>query len=133
MTLKLKLAVDVPENVLSDLMITAFDGDYGGCWHWSEPYGDDWLVTKPTGINSDWVQATVLDNNDEDEDISSRVYKVDWSILVLGMQRIIDEDKKHPLIEAIAEAIFNDNAGGIDSGQVDTIVQYGLFMEEVYS
>lgn len=129
--MKLKLGVDVPENLLSDLMITAFDGHYGGCWHWSEPYGDNWLAV--VGDERVWKEANILDTNDTDDDIPSRVYTVNWDTLVLGMQRIVDDGKLHSLIENIADAIFDDDGGRLDSGDVDTIVQYGLFMSEVYS
>jgi hypothetical protein len=137
MSLKIKMAVDVPENLLSEILVTAFDGDCGGCWFWAEPYmetsEDDWLKTDDFATDPSWLSAKIIDK----EDSSNGPWTVDHSTLVRGMQQILDADYGHSetlrkLQGYIREAVIDDDGSMLDAYAVDTIVQLGLFTEEVY-
>lgn len=131
MNLKLKMEVDVPEELLSDLMITAFDGTYGGCTSYGcfEAVSYDIDPDKSTG---GWKAVTIRELPEDGKPFAE--HRVTWETLVLGMQRLLNKnDLRDDIREAIQEAVFNADGGEIDAGMIDTIVQFGLFNQEKYS
>lgn len=123
---KIKMEVDVPENLLGDLMDAAFDSNYGGCWHWAEPASSDWIKTDESDT---FLSAHIQVKEDG---VPGRAYTVTHDTLVKGMQHILDGkhgDNEHTrkLKESIAAAIIEDDGGMLDSIDVDGIVQFGLF------
>lgn len=123
----LEMNVEIPEALLSDMMITAFDGDYGSCWRWCEPHGDNWFE----GEKDEWRSVLVHETVGGDD--PPKIHKVDWGVLQRGMQTIIHNDRNHSIIGRITEAVFDDDAGVLDSNDLDTIVQYGLFGKGQFS
>lgn len=141
MTLKLKMEVEIPRDVLNDIMETAFCLEFGGCWHWAEPamwsYEDeDWLKTEtPHAITSHWLEARI---KDKEAELADRTYwVVSWETLRKGMQHILDSDYSHAeayrkLQGYIRDAVIDGDTSMLDAYAVDSIVQIGLFGEEVY-
>ena len=120
----LEMRVEIPDNVLAGIMSTAFASDYGACWRWCEPAADGWLMMAEDEIKS----VTVCDPADP-----GTKYIVGWDIIQRGMQNIVHLDRDHSIIGRITEAVFDDDADVLDSGDVDTIVQFGLFDKELYT
>lgn len=93
----------LPEEFLSDIMITAFDGQYGWSWHWFEPVGGDWLQIKkvPRGGPQEndnheyWMSARVrvkADYPTGDKILDRRDgFVIDHEGLARGIQCIIDD------------------------------------------
>lgn len=46
MSATIEIKRELPEQFLSDILVTAFDGGYGWSWHWFEPATGSWLTTK---------------------------------------------------------------------------------------
>lgn len=141
-TLKLKMNVDVPENLLSEILVTAFDGDDGGSRFWSEPHpnddDDDWIITDPFDDSKDPAWKGVRIRHVEQDEDDPTFWTVSWGTLVQGMQNILDGDFSghqglRKLQGYIQEAVIEDDGGQLDTNAVDTIVQYGLFGNEQYS
>lgn len=96
------ISKDLPEEFFSDILITAFDGNYGWSWNWFEPStgpnGDKfWLLTKnDSGHNSTdnpWMQARVrLHEETGDPRFDGVEFLVDHEVLAKGISRIINED-----------------------------------------
>lgn len=133
MELTLKMEVEIPEKLLGDLLVTAFDGAHGGCWFWCHSDGDyqineRFVMDDPENVLSIWRKVQIV--TDEEDD----AYAVDHSNLASGMQLIMNQPKgKYNKLKAlIGEAVMNDDAGVLDANDADTIVQFALFGEEVY-
>lgn len=139
-----KVKAEVTEEFLSSIMITAFDGTYGGSWSWAAPNpgaeAGSWLTVKEEGaLGSDqpWLAVSILDNveledwmatREPDDPDKVKVYNVTHAVLAKGLQGVIDAGSDN-----IQQAIFDDDAGMIDANGADWIVQMGLFGKLVYS
>ena len=133
---KVKMEVEVPHRMLSDVMIIAFDGAYGAViqYGWADT-GKYHIKRDPKDHADDWWEAVEIELN-ESNPVGAREqsFKVDWGVLVAGMQRILDDKEvRLDLRQTIAQAIMDDDAGEIDAPMADRIVQYGIFGKEVYS
>lgn len=137
-----KVKAEVPEDFLSDVLITAFDGDHGGSWFWAKPHrpapDDFWVITDglPTESDSRWLATYIEDREEQEEWMMTRdpddpdkpkVYKVTYAVLVKGIQELIDAGDDN-----IQQAVFDADAGMIDANDADSIVQQGLFGKQVY-
>lgn len=96
---------EAPEEFFSDIMITAFDGQYGGAWEWFEPVGKDWLTTKHADpdhkhedgslcIDDLWMSVTV--RLKEDCQLGhppfDDVLTIDHAAIAAGISRIVNDD-----------------------------------------
>lgn len=132
--------VDVPENLLSEILVTAFDGDDGGSRFWAdmcETEDNDGVTYEyPKDGESAWKEVRIRHVEQADNDFTYWV--VSWGTLIEGMQKILDGDFSghqglRKLQGYIQEAVIEDDGGQLDTNAVDTIVQYGLFGNEQYS
>lgn len=129
------MQVEVPHTLLGDLMVTAFDGQYGGVWRCGWATDVEYHIDKAEkAIDNVWKAVTITTNYDEDlDEWPSPTVKVDWAMLVKGMQLILaDEKYDGSLRKRIAQAIMDDDAGELDANDADTIVQMAVFGKEVY-
>ena len=125
--LSVKAEVVLREEFLSDVMITAFDANYGGCWYWSRPADrvDSWAdITDNPNV---W-RRVFIDVHDDEESV---LHVVDHTILARGMQAVLDAARDGNYLELAAQ-ILAQEGGDIDADAADIIVQYGLFGEVVY-
>lgn len=111
---------ELSPTFLSDIMVTAFDGDYGGSLFWAD--------VESYQIQADhWEWVIVADKYEDTEPPR----KVTHETLTLGMQRILDmPDGRY---EGLKERIQELDAGSLDANDADSIVQFGLFEKEVYA
>lgn len=140
-SMKLSIELEVPHNLLSDVMITAFDGNYGAVWQmgWARSNGsfdidskDHWLM----------VPIQVIDEEGEDEDlpydhrigvVQKEQYEVTHKTLVAGMHHLLKDDRfPSHLKEIVQQAVLEDDAGMIDAPLADSIVQFGVYGKLVY-
>jgi hypothetical protein len=131
-----RMDVEVPHNLLSDIMVTAFDGNYGGVQRcgWAVPV--DYRIEGEGESVQTWREVVIESAPgyewDGEENKTSRE-SITWAILVKGMQEILNSDDwAESTKKIIVSAILDDDAGEIDANLADTIVQTGLFGEEVY-
>lgn len=120
--IKVEMEVEIPEEVYSDILITAFDGSYGGVWQagWAE------------------FKRSVVDHSDDNEiwravtiyvpDLGTE-FLVNREVLARGIQRLLHA---YRYVEHIGQLIMDADASMIDAGIADSIVQLGLFGEERY-
>lgn len=126
MSVKIKATVTLcfDDEFIGDILVTAFDGAYGGCWYWAEPKGPNWLVT--TNAPDVWRSCTI-----REKDASSGKKKwavVDHAMVGRGLQRVL----QHAGYDRLRTAIFAKESGDIDASAADTIIQFAIFGEEVY-
>ena len=105
----IKIARDLPEEFLSDVMITAFDGGYGWSWHWFQPAAEDWLEAKHTdkcGVkegeprgdkciaNDLWMKVSIKVKEETGYPLFDQnpCIEVTLQDLANGMARIINDD-----------------------------------------
>jgi hypothetical protein len=120
------VSIDLPSEFLSDILITAFDGDYGGSWYWATPAMDNWLVTDDTLDEIGhrlWWSVYVA----EREDSSGNQWLVTRGTVLLGIQRAIED--AYP---GVVQAVIEKDAGQFDATLADIVVQFGVFGEVVY-
>lgn len=129
MAYTLSMEVDIPEQVLADVMVTAFDANHGACWHWASPSEENWLKKQ----GDDWFEVKIQESDGDK-------WTVNWEILQRGMTVIVSRnhsDSKFEYAEKlrnrIQEAIMNDDAGVLDAVDADLIVQLGLWGKLLYS
>jgi hypothetical protein len=127
---------------MSDLLITAFDGNYGGCWFWAEPKPglDDWLIVEKRhreqgigtveGEDTIWRSATIREKQASLANGKKRWAVIDHAMIGRGLKRILETPNGR--YTAIKEAIMGKDSGEIDASAVDTIIQFAVFGEEVY-
>lgn len=132
-TLKVNIEVSLSEEFLSDILIIAFDGQYGGCWYWAQaayPAEGErkWLVTNgETDIMKQrWLSARIED--------FGKQWVVDHKVLADGIRRLLDGTVKvnDEIVGAVMRAVREGDAGEIDSEAADCIVQAGVFDELIY-
>lgn len=155
----IKTKVELPKEFLSDIMITAFDGQYGGCWYWAEPVGRFWLETEQNSdpgkldpAYSHWMKAHIrvdLDEGGTGNPVLDRRdgFEIDHEGLARAMQLIID-DEYHPNVldsekatgyqTALAGIVAGLESGGTDAGDIDApfadaIVQVCAFGKVIFS
>lgn len=102
---------------LQGVLVTAIEG---GINHWARikrvhPKPDDYTTAEIEPLEGD--------------DFDPR--DVDLGTIAEGLQ-LLAADSGGDMSSSVLEAIAENDAGGIDADDADTIVQYGLFKELVY-
>jgi hypothetical protein len=123
------IRMDITQEFLSDLLVTAFDGSYGGSWYWARPNIQSpeqgakyWLETD----GDLWTVCHIRDLEDPD-----RKFKVDHQVLIRGIEKLF-EPGVLPGRGDIRNAVLAQDSGNIDVDAADVIVQLGCFGELVY-
>lgn len=92
---------ELSKEFLSDVMVTAFDGNYGACWTWADPVGRFWLESEQNPENMDpaysfWMKAHIRVNPDEPtgDKILDREdgFVIDHEAIARGISIIINDD-----------------------------------------
>lgn len=135
---------------LSDILITAFDGQYGGCWDWAEPVPNvEWPVlggAVGNHMDEQWWLAVQVRVKTKDEPTGNPVFDredgfvIDHEALGVGLSRIINSDYLNAgngetaegLRENITAAVFEQDAGMIDAYDAQAIVQAAAFGKVIF-
>ncbi len=124
----------LPDGFLSDVLITAFDGSYGGCWYWAKPdlrrNDGRWLTTGPDGT---WQSCLITLDPEGSTSCAERLMQeagvlVNHDVIAQGITKAL-ADGRYP---SINEAVLTVDAGCIDADDADVIVQLAVFGEVVY-
>jgi hypothetical protein len=132
MVIRVKIERTLSVDFVSDILITAFDGNYGGCWQWAEPSNDDWLTALPDGT---WTKVEVRPKEETGIPHLDNLTRqnggitVDDTTIQIGLQKIIDGEFliNDALRDHILRGVLEEDAGEIDSIAADCIVQAGWF------
>jgi hypothetical protein len=115
-----------------DVFVTAVEG---GINYWAAVLRYRWMASDGA-CDLEGFHALVVDAESDESDEPQRI---DRDVIVRGLQRIVDGTATccgRPLdalfTDRIASAVAEIDAGDIDAGDADTIVQVGLFGEVVY-
>lgn len=133
----ISVPVEVSDNFLSELLVTAFDGHYGACWYWCEHVNTDVIGRGQRLAQGDhediWVSVTVDDTMNVDEAGNGSRYKVDYDILMRGLRHVMENpDVGDKLRDFVQTALREGDTGLLDAGLADRIVQLGLFAAVPY-
>lgn len=137
---RLKMEVDIPDNLLSEILVTAFEGEDGGSRFWAEPVED----VEDDGVKYEypdlygqarWLEIRIRQVEQADNDFT--YWTVSRGTIRDGMQRLLDEnfsghEAMQKLQHRIREAVIEDDASMIDTDDADTMVQFGLFGDQRY-
>lgn len=155
--LEISLTRRLGPDFVSDCLVTAFDGHYGGCWDWAEPQTGSWLVvhhldtcshvttewhTVPPKCTCDsqWVSCSIRRQADYDtgssalDSMSQDGFTVDANVLQVGINRILSRETaiRQDLEDQVFRAVLEDMAD-IDAHAIDCVVQAGYFGKVIFS
>lgn len=144
MSIKVKVERELSDEFVGDVLVTAFDGNFGGCWEtWAEPDTHEasgreggWLRTDD---NDNWTTCYILVSDPEglsttEANLVRGGVKVDANAIRVGIQKIIDGGVvgRH-VQEMVVAGVLEGDAGEIDSLAADCIVQAGVFGKIIWS
>lgn len=111
------------EDMVDQILVTAFDGAYGGSNYWAEL---EVLKKKnhPYGRNQMWDEVTILERED-----GQRHY-IDAERLATGLKKYIEEDR---ISEGHLADTIQSVATDFDAIDADIIVQLAVFGEVRYA
>lgn len=140
------ISIDIPVSLapdfLGDILVTAFDGQYGGCWYWAGSGEKPWPEIQKDSANWEtvYIKFDVEDCPTEAQiaqyvkDIATGGVKVGVEEISVGIARILtSEDYSDGLKARVREACVESDAGEIDANDADCIVQEALFGKQVYA
>ena len=120
-TIHMEVEFEFTLEMLDQILVTAFDGAYGGSNYWArqESIGE---VNDPKGGESRWNLVCILDDG--------KLRIVDNDVVTKGLKVFIEKDfiSKAHLVDLI-----QGEATDFDAHDADTIVQLGLFEEVRYA
>jgi hypothetical protein len=131
MTKLVSLEFDVSDQLCADIMSTALEGGIG---YWAQA---DAIMRTPENAEGsfDYVACFIAELNDDESgyDWDNR-YRLDYSVIRLGLQRLTQGTVKvnSEIKRDIYTAITENDAGFIDADGADCIVQAGLLGEIRY-
>lgn len=131
--LRIRVELTLKEDFLSDILITAFDGGYGGCWYWADTPRDDTsnYVIDGADLDAIWRSVRITEQGGPNDDDNPGPFIVDHAVLAKGIARIMSGEAGLS-VDEVHGAVIESDAGQIDSDLADCIVQEGLFGKQVY-
>ena len=135
-----KMDVEIPHNLLADIMCTAVESGPGSVWYWARSISEYIKSERDHAMYNDayyWFKIVIMDDDgmpELDEDGNMQVHKVEYQDIVKGLQFVLDQTGEvwDNWKRIIMEAIIEDDASMIDSDLADDLVQFGLFGKKVY-
>lgn len=131
------LTLEVSDETISNIMITAFDANYGGSWYWAVP---DWIETptasctyiRTAGDNWTHVYAQVNPDEPIGDVEQDKPFVVTRTVVERGIQLILTGKVgiRSDLLAQV-QTLFLDDVD-IDADAADCIIQAGVFGELVY-
>lgn len=140
-----KVERELSKGFIGDILVTAFDGQYGGCWYWAKPAGRFWLSSEqnpdnPEPAYSYWTRAHIRSQDpigiaSLDQKQEAGWFTVDAEAIRIGIQKILDQDEHARIDDNLREQVYRSVLEGdadIDVDAADCIVQVGLFGRLVF-
>lgn len=144
---KINTEVELTEDFVGDILVTAFDGNYGGSLFWA-----NWsrradalqtITNRPdhTGFLDVWEAVWIKFNVEEScSGMMKRVYeammtkgglKIDADMVAAGIMVAMSKGSAS-IQKSLLLALAEQDASSIDSGLADSIIQFAVFGEQVY-
>lgn len=128
-TVRLRGKIPLTKEFISNVLITAFDGNYGGSWYWAAPANDDWLTTERENGDTKWVSVTIIDKEDGDDPYLA-THTVSGLNIADGLTAMLEMGGEWAR-DVFGWLVDQDDAD-IDAEAADQIVQFALFNSIVY-
>lgn len=125
---RLRGKIELDDEFVSNILITAFDGNHGGSWYWAAPAHADWLEAKTddSGFPAKWTKCVIVDKEEDD----GPQHPVTATSIALGLTKMIEMGDEWAR-DAFGWISDQENAD-IDANDADCIVQFGIFGSVVY-
>lgn len=141
--LTLRVEVTPEKQFWSDLMVTAFDGQYGGCWYWATPANDNWLHTEAMVAGHDvenlWTATDIKLKEPLGDPLMDQMfndgYRVTWHTLCWGFKyalRGTDAYGQPAGYSDLQKAMLQQDPGEVDADAIDVLVQMGVFGQVIF-
>jgi hypothetical protein len=129
-TRPVNVTLELSEEFLSDILVTAFDGSCGGSWYWAQPDCADWLeLSVPNEACSTWLSVKVREQEASGD--KAKRFKLDHEALVKGIE-LLFKPGVLPKRSDIRNAVLQQEAGDIDIDGADVLVQLACFGALIY-
>lgn len=137
-SIKVRVPVELGSDFVSDVLITAFDSGYGSCRRWAKLLDTDVQESEDEG-DLLWTSSRVTIKEDFYHLLESghtallreKELVVDASAIGKGIQFILygcdSVPPDHEIHRDILSSVLARDAGDIDAGCADVIVQMGMF------
>ena len=140
------ISIDIPVSLapdfMGDILVTAFDGQYGGCWYWAGSGSKPWPEIQKDSAS--WATVYITfdpadcptpgQTEQYRKDMKNGGVRVGLEEISVGIARILASDDYSDGLKArIREACMESDAGEIDADDADCIVQEALFGKQIYS
>ncbi len=140
---KVTVEVELSEEFIGDVLVTAFDKNYGACNYWAgvdKVYLSEANEIGMSQADRKWTKVEITDivkaqgNILEGEDFQEESqYTIDAGTVAEGLRQIVLEKDNYPFAYGyVYIACTQGNAGEIDAPLADMIVQLGLWGEVKY-
>lgn len=123
-----RVTLTFDDEFLSNLLITAFDGQYGSSWFWAEAVGKDWLTEVVGDDELLWKSCHIIEKEPHTENARRKSAVIDHNALGRGIMLLL----QHEGYTNLKIALLERDSGQIDANGADTIMQFTVFGEEVY-
>ena len=122
--------MNITERMVSDILITAFDGHYGACHYWATV---DKIVTNDAEdlLDEVWYSAVIRDNEAEEDALIT----IDEKSIIRGIEGLLTASSSLGLGigQSLMKAIATNDAGYIDGDVADCVVQIAALGQVTYS
>jgi hypothetical protein len=122
--------MNITERMVSDILITAFDGHYGACHYWATV---DKIVTNDAEdlLDEVWYSAVIRDNEAEEDALIT----IDEKSIIRGIEGLLTASSSLGLSigQSLMKAIATNDAGYIDGDVADCVVQIAALGQVTYS
>lgn len=149
--IQVDVKITLGATFVGDLLVTAFDSAYGGCWYWSKPYYRGIEPALPEAYDLDNYEGCVVTDPDHNfwtgvrvslkepigdstlDNLLSPFFTVDAATVQTGINRILSGETRirTDLMDQIFRAVVGRDAD-IDADATDCIVQAGTFGKVIY-
>jgi len=124
--MKVTTQVEIKDEFLHSIFVTALEGGIG---YWSECTKYRWSLDKGTTEDLKGFHARIVDVEE------NKKHTINRNTIIKGLRKLLTGGKIgiHPVkVNRLVGIVMSQDAGEIDSGDADCIVQLGLFGEVIY-
>jgi hypothetical protein len=129
---QVSINLNITESLVSNILITAFDGYYGACHYWATV---DKIIKNDAEdlLDEVWYSAIIREREGEEDDVT--LITVDAKNIIRGIEGLLATSSSLGLSigQELLKAITTNDAGYIDADVADCVVQIAALGQVTYS
>lgn len=117
---KVEVSFAVTDAMVDQILVTAFDGNYGGSLYWADVENIEMLKDESKA----WIKATIIEQE------GGQRHFIDGERIAYGLKKYIEDDM---ISESHLAETINSEATDFDANDADIIVQLAVFGKVTYA